>query len=562
MLARVPKWVPNLAGAGMVAALACALYRPFLGNPFVFDDWTFFSGIGFSYYATHPIGMELRTLPFFSLAVTEVLVGGWKAHRTVSLAFHIACALVLYKLIYDLLQAASARQPGAKPGSPTGATVCASIGAAAFAIHPVAVYGAGYLVQRTIVFATLFSLLSIVLFARGLRRGSHADAVSAALVYSLAVLSKEHSILLPGVAVLTVALVESQRRFALRHAVLYLAACAPAAIYVTALRTWVIGKAYEPDYSVVASQIEGVFGHSMADLSLPLSAVTQAGLFFRYLSLWLWPDVQGMSIDIRVDFFQTWSPGWVALKVSAFAAFGVLGMLLLRRSGRAGLVGFGMLYAWILFLVEFSAARFQEPMVLYRSYLWAPGFLVALAALLSAAPVRASLAAGALALPLLFYQAHDRLTTFSRSLLLWEDAVAKLPEKPVPWGSRTLYMLGREYVYGEQPKRAAALADRCLAQYPGSVHCYYARGVIHYIMEEYDQALPYLSRAVELYPKSGIAHHRLGLILERLGRVREAKAEYRLAVELGYGGAKYEIDRLESSQGGAAGQKGRAASPH
>jgi len=552
------KWIPNAAGAGLVAALACVLYLPFLGSPLVFDDWTFFSGIGFSYYATHPIGLELRTLPYFTLAVTEVLIGGVKAHRIVSLVFHIACALTLYQLIRDLVEATPIRRPAANPGSQTSATVCASLCAAAFAIHPVAVYGAGYLVQRTIVLATLFSLLSIVLFVRGLKRGSHADAVSAALMYTLAVLSKEHSILLPGAAILAATLVNSPRRFAIRHAALYLAACAPAAVYVVALRTWVIGRAYEPDYAVVAMQLEDVFGHAVRDFSLPLSMVTQAGLFFKYVALWLWPDAGGMSLDLRVDFFQTWTPGWIALKVSAFAAFGVLGLLLLRRGGRAGLAGFGMLYVWILFLVEFSAARFQEPMVLYRSYLWAPGILLALAALLSSMPLRAALGASALAIPLLLYQSHDRLTTFSRSLLLWEDAVAKLPASPVPWGSRTLYMLGREYVYSGQADKAGAIADRCMAQYPETVHCYYARGVIYFLLEQYDQALPYLSRAVELQPKSGIAHHRLGLNLEHLGRVREAKAEYRRAVELGYGGAQYEVSRLDSPHGGTAGSRDAA----
>jgi tetratricopeptide (TPR) repeat protein len=88
-----------------------------------------------------------------------------------------------------------------------------------------------------------------------------------------------------------------------------------------------------------------------------------------------------------------------------------------------------------------------------------------------------------------------------------------------------------------------------MAQYPGTVHCYYARGVIHYLQEEYDQALPYLSRAVELQPESGIAHHRVGLVLERLKRTRDALAEYRRAVQLGYEGAQYEIDRIEAARG-------------
>jgi tetratricopeptide (TPR) repeat protein len=538
---------PHGIAMGLVAALACGLYWPFLDNPRVFDDWVFFSGAGFSYYATHPLGIGARLPAYFSLAVTEVLAGSMEAHRIVSLAFHVICSLALYKLIYDLLRATRLSDgTDSAPRERANAAGWAFVGAAAFAIHPVAVYGAGYLVQRTIVLATLFSLLSIVLFVRGLARGNHADAISAGLVYSMAVLSKEHSILLPAAAVLALFLVKAERRYAFRHAAIYLVACFPAAILAVLLRTTLLGTAYEPDYGGVATQLEGVFGHAITDYSLSLSAATQAGLFFKYLSLWLWPDAGAMSLDLRVDFFRTWSAGWIVLKGSAFVGFGALGFLLLRRGGKAGLAGFGMLYTWVLFLVEFSAGRFQEPLVLYRSYLWAPGVFIALVALLSAVPLRIVLAALVVAVPLLFYQAHGRLVTFSSSLLLWEDAVAKLPETPVPWGSRTLYMLGREYVYNGRPDEAIEIAERCMKQYPDTVHCYYSRGAIHFLLGEFQLALPYLSRAVELRPDIGIGHHRLGLVLERLGRLREAKTEYRRASDLGFDGAEYEIKRLES----------------
>jgi len=546
-------------GVILIAALACGLYWPFLDNPRVFDDWVFFSGYQFAYYATHPFGLDMRLPPYFSLAFTETEIGGMLAHRIVSLIFHIACALALYRLIYDLLRAA-APSDGRAEEAQSRAALWACVGAALFAIHPVAVYGAGYLVQRTIVLATLFSLLSIVLFLRGLTRGRHADALSAALLYSVAVLSKEHAVLLPGAAVLAAALV-GQRRFALRHAVIYLAACAPAAVFVTFARKWLIGTSYEPDFGGLASQLEGAFAHSTADFSWAMSAVTQAGLFFKYLTIWLWPDTGAMSIDIRVDFLETWSAGWILLKVAAFLAFGAVGLVLLMRRGRWGIAGFGMLYAWILFMVEFSTVRLQEPFVLYRSYLWAPGMLIAVAALLSVAPLRTAIAASALAVPVLLYQAHDRLVTFSRSLLLWEDAYLKLPAKAVPWGSRTLYMVGREYAYGGKYDKAVEVAERCLAQYTDTVHCYFARGFIHLMLGEYQLALPYLSRAVEMRPNGAIGHHRLGLVLERLGRIPEAKAEYRRASDLGFKGADYEIERLESSSAGATPSKQGPAAP-
>ena len=220
------------------------------------------------------------------------------------------------------------------------------------------------------------------------------------------------------------------------------------------------------------------------------------------------------------------------------------------------MAGFGMLFAWILFLAEFSTARFQEPFVLYRSYLWAPGVLIAVAATLSAFPLRAAMTVSVLAIPLLWYQAQDRLVTFSSSFRLWEDAVAKLPAKPVPWGSRTLYVMAKEYADGGRPDKAIEIAEKCMDQYPDTVHCHYARGVIHFLQGQYDLALHYLARAVELQPESGIAHHRLGLVLERLGRIQEAKAEYGRASGLGFKGADFEIKRLESWSTGLPLRKG------
>lgn len=544
MRVKIPR---HLIGVGLIVALASALYLPFASNPPIFDDIALFSGEKFFYYATHPFGLEPRVPPYFTFAIAQVLSGRMEVHRILSLVFHLACALALYKLIYDLLR--SAPRPD-RPGSATlaqsDAAVWAFIGAAVFAVHPVAVYGAGYLVQRTVVLATLFSLLSLILFVRGLARRRHADAISAALMFSIAVLCKEHSVLLPAVAVLAVPLLTSDRRFSVRYAVLYLSACAPVAIFVVLLRKGLIGKAYEPEFGSVTAQIGGAFGDQISNFPWSISAVTQAGLFFKYLSLWLWPDTQAMSVDLRVDFLETWSPGWIALKISAFAAFGVLGFLFLRRRGRMGLVGLGMLYTWVLFLVEFSATRIQEPFVLYRSYLWAPGILLALVALLNGVPRRAALAAFAFACAALLYQAHDRLVTFSSPLALWKDAIAKFPDKPLPWGSRILFNLARAYAYDGQLDKAEEIVERCLAQYPDTYDCYFARGAIYLQTEEFDLAQTYLARAILLKPESGIAHHRLGIVFENLGRIEDAKAFYRRASELGYKGAEQEIMRLES----------------
>jgi len=533
----------HAAGVLAVTVFAAALYLPFLHNPLVFDDRTFFSGFRFAYYATHPLGLDLRLPPYFTLTVTEVLWSGVvAAQRIVSLLLHIGVALVLYKLLLDLQRAALSVPAQAD------APLRAAIGATAFALHPVAVYGAGYLVQRSIVMATLFGLLSMVLFLRGLRRGRHADALSAALLYSLAVLSKEHAVLLPAAVVLLVFLAATARPFALRHAAILLAACAPAAFFVTLRSLGVIGGAYEEAAGAIAAQVSAASGDGVVDQSLALSAITQAGLFFKYLGLWLWPDPSRMSIDLRVDFASGWTAGWIAAKIAAFFGTGVLGVVLLSRRGAAGLAGFGLLYAWVLYFVEFSAVRFQEPFVLYRSYLWGPGIICILVAALSRLPRPGTLAAGALACAALAYAAHDRLATFSDPLRLWEDAAAKLPDKPVPWGSRALYHVGHEYLYAGQPDKAIAATKRCAALYPKAVQCVFARGAIHLQLGQYESAREYLLRAIALEPREGVLYHRLGLALEGLAQIEEARAAYRRSLELGYGGGRYELERLDRGE--------------
>lgn len=540
-----------LFAALVIIALGCGLYLPFLGNPPVFDDGGFFSGVQFSYYATHPFGLGLRLPPYFTLAITEIFFGGMPAHRVLSLLFHLLCGLVLYRLLFSLLQALAANLPlqSADATRAKNATL-ALIGASLFVIHPVAIYGAGYLVQRSIVFATLFSMLSLLLFLRGSMRRSYADAVSAGALYSVAILSKEHSLLLPLVAVPMLFIVRPDLHSAIRYVSVYWAVCLPCAIYVILLSKGVIATAYEPHVSRVFAQMDDGFAQIAMTSPLRLSMITQAGLFFKYIVLWIWPDVRHMSADLRVDFVAGWSPGWVALKIAGFSAFCVAGVVLLRCKGLFKLAGFGMLYVWIMFLMELSTARFQEPFVLYRSYLWAPGIVMIVAAGLGCFSRREVLAAFAIICPIFFYLAHDRLTTFTSPLALWGDAVAKLPETPVPWGSRTLSHLAGEQLRAGDTEKAIQTAQRCLEQYPRAAQCFFARGAIELGLGEFEKALPYLYHARDLHPTSGVIYDRIGVAYENLGQIAEARAAYRRASDLGFKGSDYRIDAMDNPGSG------------
>ena len=520
-----PAWL-TAAALVVLAALAAALYLPFLGNPPIFDDRIFFSGHRFYEYARFPLGLGLRFPPYFSLAWVHVVFGSIEAHRLVSLLLHVACAWALFAL----LRALDLRR------------LAAFAGAALFAAHPVAVYGAAYLTQRSIVVATLFALLALIMFLRGLRSSSPSDALAAALLYSLSVLSKEHAILLPAAALALVPLSGAKLRFAARYAGLFLAACAPAAILVVSLSRGVIGEVYEPHFASIALQI------TTESVSSPwtASALAQAALFFKYLFVWLAPRTADMALDLRIDFAQYWAPGVALPAVLCFVASAAAATYLVLRGGRLAVPAWGFLYALTLFGVEFTAVRFQEPFVLYRSYLWAPGLAVAVAFALDSLPPRLLTVLLVPALTLLSWQANDRLHSFSSGLAIWEDAASKLPAEAVPGGYRTLYEVGREYLYAGRPGDAVDVTERCIRLYPRVFDCAFARAAIQIEMKQYREALPSILYAIALRPRDGSARHHLGLVLESLGCREEAKAQYRVAIGLHFLEAEHRLLRIET----------------
>ena len=531
----------------LIALLTCGLYLPFLQNPLVFDDKQFFAGQHFAYYATHPIGLMPRLPGYFTLAFTQTLFERIEAHRAISLALHALTACALYGLILELLSGDPSRGPGHRWAMDSRrAAIAALFGASAFALHPVAVYAAGYLVQRSIVVATFFGVVCLALWHRALLRGHAGYTLAAAAAYSMAVLSKEHAAPLALAALPLAIMVGGDRRLRLRQSALLVAACVPAALLTLALTRQLLGAAYEPNVQAIEAQAEAI-GPGSPALTWPLSVVTQMGLFFRYLADWFLPMTRNLSIDLRVDYLAAGSQGDAVARVAAFVAVGFVSLAMLFRRDRWRIAGYGLSFVWILYLVEFSAVRFQEPYVLYRSYLWAPGFAIAAATLISVLPLRIALAAVTLACPLLFLQAHDRLATFSSARLLWEDAVAKLPASPVPWGSRVLYNLGREYLYAGAPAKAVTVVERCMKQYPDTFQCVYARGAIHFELEEYGDAIESFERAARIEPRNGGVQYRIAAALERMGRREEAAARYRRARALGFGPASLALDRLARS---------------
>jgi hypothetical protein len=523
--------------AGLLLLVVIMLYAGSLSAPFVFDDTDFFSNSeSLSKYGQGYFSFELRWLPYASLARTVEWLGfdrSWLRFGNVLL--HGANAIALLLLLQRLFRVALAGEDQ-QGGLPASLAWFAFFGALLFALHPVAVYGVAYLIQRSSLMATLFMLLMLLAYLEGLVRGSWRWMLFAALCYFAAVYSKEHSIAAPGVVLAMTLLVRKPSAALFRQIAPYYALAmliAAAVVWSTVSSKAVLGAVYETRALGMLEQGAKLQGLTdLPDVHV-LSILTQCGLFFKYLWLWLVPNPAWMSVDMREP-FATSLFGWYTLGLVGFLGYFCGAVWLLLKRGSKGLLGFALLYPWIMFMTEFSTVRIQEPFVLYRSYLWMPGLFAALPAVFGwLAPKKAYLVlglAGVLLVPLTL----NRIDTFSSALKLWDDVEKLIRGKSnVTAADRIYYNRGTEL--GKLQRYEEAIADftKSIAAYPGYDFVYGDRATAYYLLGKYNHALRDYDKAIELNPDNPKSYYGRSLTHRALGDFAAAQADLMKSCELG-----------------------------
>lgn len=525
-VSRPPTGLPFAAGALMLLAAALALYWGTLRYPLVFDDYHLAEHTLKTHHAGAMARQGTRWLSdasfwwIYSVFGKDLL---WQ--RLANVVLHAATATLLFGFLARLFETVLAGQMRGQPSR-----WVAFFAAALFLLHPVAVYGVAYLVERSIILAALFSVTALWCVLEGLLRGSGRWAWAAAAAYLLAVSSKEHAVMVPAVAVALGILVrgpslELARRMALPLLLLSMIAL------VTVLRMrGLIGTAYEPFASDVL-RAPGA-SHSLADIavSYPLSILNQATLFFRYLATWLLPWPGWMSVDIRTSFPHE-IVGPHAAGFAAWLVYGGAAAWLLSRRGFAGLLGFGLLYPWLLALAEMSAVRAQEPFVLYRSYLWMSGLpAIVPAAVLWIAPRWRTAMLGT-ACALLVIPAYDRLQTFSSPLKLWDDALRK-NDPAAPLAERAYVARGLVHLDAKRLDAAGNDIAQALAMNRNWPDAWLARGSLHLRSGRLMEARADLDRAIALDPAYASAYDKRCVTVTGLEGPARALADCEKAVQL------------------------------
>ena len=485
-----------------LALAVIALYGNFLSSPPVFDDLPFFQ-------TDHPenpqtfFSFDLRWLPYATIEWTRALAGEnlvWL--RLENMVLHIINIFLLFVFLRRLFGAVLAEETvtptNPQVSGPLASSWLAFFGALLFALHPVAVYGAAYLIQRTSLMATLFALMTWCLFLEGLIRNSQRWLLASSVTYLLAVLAKEHAIMVPAVSAALLLLLQKPSKQLLSRVwptfVLY-GLVALFILYQMKTRN-ILGYAYEPGGSALLSR-KGIDPES----AYPLSMLTQSFLYFKYLLLWLLPNTAWMSVNMLENFAtRLWSwPETAGL--AGFILYPIIAIRLLLQRKKKGLLGFALLCPWLLFATELSAIRIQEVFVLYRSYLWMPGIFAALPFLFQKLPAKYAsviLVAVALAFTPLTW---NRLTTFSSPVLLWDDALQLASKK----------------------------------NYTGIGKIYLNRGVASAQQRLYPQAIQDLSEAIRLIPRNSVIYNNRATAYRESGQYAAAVKDYNIAILLNPG---------------------------
>lgn len=523
------------------AVLLCAavslVYSLGLKSELIFDDTRLTDGTVFGQYS-NLLQLKLRMLSYGSFEWVRALAGEeLPMQRLVNVLLHLGTCWALYQLFALLLpRIAYAEATRDDPGFAASQLAALRVGVMVYALHPVAAYAVGYLIQRSIVMATLFGVLACWAFVRGVTERKWPWHILALLCYALAVMSKEHAVLMAGMALplyVFLARPRWQRAAAMLAAAALLLGVALAVILH--LLPDMFGQAFDSTSRELATQLDkqraGALGQIYA-----LSVLNEAALFFYYGALWLLPYGGWMSVDMHPPFPLTLTSmphllgaaGYVVVLVASVVA-------LLRKSDVWGFVGLCLLFPLVLFWTEFSTVWVQDPFVLYRSYLWAIPVPALVAVLLTGfSPGTLYKIAVVLALAL-GSAAVERVMSMRDDKTVWTDAL----EKDTVPGAANAVGRARPFMNRgmQQLKRFdldLAMKDFSSAQALGAAQgeALFAMGITQHAMGRPAEALKYLQQAEAAGYSGNLLQFHRGESQFALGQMAEAADSYTKALAL------------------------------
>jgi hypothetical protein len=453
---------------------------------------------------------DRRPLTNISFAL-NYLADGYRVtwYHVVNILIHIVNGVLVYFLALMLLER-NRIIGGQEKSPPPRLQLVALFTAAIFIAHPLQVQAVTYIVQRMTSLATMFYLLSLLLYILGRRRSDiYARSTywfAALLAWLLALGSKEIAATLPAVVLVVELLFYRDPRNpgpGISPGFFLFTIIASTAVVFLYLGT-------DP-MAAIAEQYES------RTFSTAERMLTELRVLVFYLSLMLFPYPGRLNLDHSFGVsYSLVDPISTLLAAMLLVA---LVLIAVRIARRFPVLSLGILWFFVTLSVESSFIGL-ELVFEHRLYLPMFGFAFGVAYLFSLAPLQNRALAAALAATLIVVLGTAsivRNATWRDPVALWTDTVTKNPAS-----HRARNNLGRALADMGKREEAVRQFAEAIRLEPGYADPYNNLGALHAEAGRSDDARTHFERAIELNPRYHQAYNNLGVLLLRQGRTREA----------------------------------------
>ena len=505
---------PAAWGLPLVLIAAAIVFSPALNFQFVFDDryqiaqnptitsWSYLP----QYFRSHVWGYSstwtnyYRPVFLLALRIWESLVGldpiAWHA-------FPIAVHMVNVALVFLLAKRLD-----------NDRVTTGWIAATVFAVHPVHIEAVASIFGVTDALMTSSLLASFLCYLHWRRNGRVPWFALSALLFAIALLTKESAVVFPLVLLAYEWIVarsdeDSTRRAAWPFAMVIVLIL----IAYFAARHAVLGAAL--GFTVVPVP------WSTLVLTAPLSLVT-------FLRLLLVP--YGMSsfynctYVARPDLVHFFLPLALLLLI-------VVGIRFWSHRTRTPLIAFAAVWAFLAVLPVLNIRLMQEGDFIHIRFLYVPCIAVSLLAAIAIRQLISSprhrFATAAALIIALAVSTYAQIGFLANNVVMFQRGVLIAPENRVPANN-----LADEYIKVGRLDEATTLLDENLRRHPDFWMSNYNRGYIAYLRKNWPEVDQYMNRSITNHGEQIDAYVYRGFALLKLGRTEEAEQSVRQAIAI------------------------------
>jgi hypothetical protein len=525
-----------------LAICTFVVYSPALKGPFLLDDS--YLPYMLPNFSTLPIGdwiRGLRPLLMFSYWLNFQQSGNESTlgYHMVNVVLHFFNGALIYLAVRKALSWIQAERSQQE--------ILSIFSAGLFLFHPVQTESVSYVASRSETLSVFFVLAAYVVF---LYRKSVAVSVGTSLMvlilFGAALLTKEHSAVLPAILLLTDYYWNPGFSFAgiRRNWKLYVPICVGAAIGVGYVFRIVIRS--------------NSAGFNLREFTWYQYFFTECRVIWDYLRLFLFPFGQNIDYDVPVS--HSLLEHGAILGMLGLIAVSVVAWIYRRRFP---LASFGWFTVLIMLAPTSSLVPIKDPLVERRLYLPFIGLLFITVEFLRRWKTGRTTLAAALGLVLLAEAAlsYQRNELWGSVVEMWRDSASKSPGKVRPrfqlayayYQSQHCAEAVAEFAKAAQiekpkhdllldwalaydcagnPQEAVAKLKEAVATTPRNAHLYSQIGMEYGKQGKYLEALEALATAEQLNPRFEMIYVYRGNIFEVQGEKARAAEEYRRALAI------------------------------